>query len=59
MEQLAVSVKEAAKALDISDPTAYRLVRAGVIPVVKIGGRWRVPLRELHRLLEVDTSASA
>lgn len=37
--------------LDVSRATVYRLIRKGEIPVVRVGGRLRVPVDELREML--------
>lgn len=46
-EPLAYSVKNAARALDISERTMRHLLATGEIPSVKVGGSRRVPRAEL------------
>jgi excisionase family DNA binding protein len=52
LEQLAVSVDEAAEALGISRGHAFGLAKAGVLPTIKLGRRLVVPLVELVKLVE-------
>lgn len=51
---LLVSVGEAAVALGISRTTTYQMLREGRFPVrvIQIGGRYRVPRRDLERFIE-------
>jgi len=49
---LAISVPEAGKRLGIGRSAAYAAAHNGQLPVVKIGGLLRVPLRALERLLD-------
>ena len=46
-----LTVREAAEALKISPSTAYRLVRAGELPAVRVGGSVRIDQTDLHRHL--------
>lgn len=39
MTKLLLRVDEAAEVLSISRATAYELIRAGVLPVIRLGGR--------------------
>ena len=48
---LLISVAEAAKVLGVSRPTAYRLAKNGGLPLVGLGGRHRVPVAELERMV--------
>lgn len=47
-----LSVNRTAELLDVSRATVYRLIRRGEIPVVRIGGRLRVPIDELREMLK-------
>lgn len=46
-----ISVEEAARLLGIAKGTAYRAVRAGQLPAIRIGRRWIVPRRALDAML--------
>ncbi len=50
-ERRAVSVPEGARLLDISTTTAWKLVYAGDIRVVRLGRSVRIPLAEIERIL--------
>lgn len=43
MESEMITVREIAKYLRISMPSAYKLVNSGVIPHVKVGCRYIIP----------------
>jgi excisionase family DNA binding protein len=45
------TVAEAARVLGVSLAVAYRHVRAGDIPAIKLGGRYLIPRDGLARLL--------
>ena len=49
-----LSVDEAAILLGITRSTAYRAIRTGTfpVPIIKLGGRFRVPRTALMRLIE-------
>jgi excisionase family DNA binding protein len=51
-EKLTLSIEEAAKLLGIGRNLCYERVKAGEIPVIKIGRRLLVPRRALEKLLE-------
>jgi excisionase family DNA binding protein len=52
LERETVSIEQAAKILGIGRNQAYAAVRRGEIHVVGLtGSRWRVPRREIERLL--------
>jgi excisionase family DNA binding protein len=57
-----LTVEEAAARLRVSRPTAYRLVRAGILPAVRIGrdgsGPIRVPASELDGWLDEQRTDS-
>ena len=36
-----LTLKEVAQFLSLSEKTVYRLVKAGTLPALKIGGQWR------------------
>jgi excisionase family DNA binding protein len=46
-----MTAAEVADRLRLSMPTTYRLLRAGILPSVRIGGSLRVPRRELDESL--------
>jgi excisionase family DNA binding protein len=49
-----LTVEEAAQLLRISRQSAYAAVRAGELPVVKIGRRLLVPRHRLEQMLDGD-----
>ena len=57
-ERLTVSVEEAAEILGISRALAYSLVARQELPSLKLGRRVVVPRSALHRMLELEPSAS-
>jgi excisionase family DNA binding protein len=54
--KLAYRVGEAAKVMSVSSATIYRLIAAGKLKTVKIGGIRLVPARALRRLTEKGIS---
>lgn len=53
-----ISVERASRVLDVSRDTGYRWAREGVFPVLRIGRRFRVPVRafaEFAGLTEEET----
>jgi excisionase family DNA binding protein len=48
MDQLLVTIDEAAQALSVSRRTLYRLIEAGEIDAVRIGSSRRVPTAALQ-----------
>ncbi len=57
-ERLTLTVEEAAELLGISRAFAYILVARNELPSVRLGRRLVIPRRALHRLLDVEASAS-
>ena len=51
-DKLTLSVEEAARLLGIGRNLCYDKIKAGEIPVIKIGRRLLVPRRALEKLLE-------
>lgn len=51
---LTVSVPEAAERLGISRGSAYKAVKSGELPVIRIGDRILVPSAALDRMLQVN-----
>jgi excisionase family DNA binding protein len=45
-----IRLSEAARLLSMSRASAYQAVRKGVIPGVRIDGKWRVPLAALRQM---------
>ena len=56
---LAISVPEAGRRLGIGRSAAYAAAASGELPVIRIGGLLRVPLRALERKLETADAAQA
>ena len=46
-----LQIKEVARLLFISDESVYRLVRAGKIRAIRIGGLWRVSREAVDEFL--------
>ncbi len=57
--RLLLTIEEAAEALDVSRTTLYVLLRAGEIPVVRIGRAVRVPLAALERYVEQGADSAS
>lgn len=53
-ERDVLSVEEAAKRLGLSRGSAYKAVRAGEIPSIRVGGRWLIPRLAFERFLKVS-----
>jgi excisionase family DNA binding protein len=51
-ERRTVTVDEAAKMLGVGRNAAYRGVKSGDIPVIRVGKRLLVPLAALERILQ-------
>lgn len=54
-----LTVAEAAQRLRISLPTAYKRIRNGEIPSIRMGRVIRVPVVQLERLLNGETGDAA
>ena len=52
MEQLTMTVEEAARALGINRNSAYEAARNGELPAIRIGRRLLVPKIAFERMLE-------
>ena len=52
-----VTVEQAARILGVSRGAAYRAVRAGEIPAIRVGRRIIVPVRALDELLRARPGA--
>ena len=46
-----ISIKEAAKLLNVCTNTVYKWSKSGQLPAVKIGGQWFISKEELDRLI--------
>ena len=51
MEQLTISVEEAAKILGISRGSAYLAAQTGQLPTIRIGKRLIIPVAALEKML--------
>jgi hypothetical protein len=56
-EKVSVPVEVAGKAFGLSRAAAYKAVREGQLPSVKIGSRYAVPTAALRRLLQIEEAA--
>ena len=54
-QALAYSINDTAKALSIGRDTTYKLIREGKLRVCKLGARSVVPVREIERLLGLNS----
>jgi len=52
MEEIVLTVEQAAEKLHISRPSAYAAVKRGEIPTIRIGRRLLVPIVALARLMD-------
>lgn len=46
-----VSLKEVCKILGVSRLTAYRLIKSGQLPAIRVGGRWKCFRKEIEEYL--------
>lgn len=49
--KLALTVNEAAEALGFCRYSLYKLIQKGIVPSIKLGGRYRIPVEALNDLL--------
>ncbi len=56
-DRLAVTAREAADMLGVTDRFIYSLVKSGTIRSTRIGAAIRIPVGEVHRLAGVDADA--
>ncbi len=54
-----LTVDELGEFLRVSRTKAYQLVTRGEVPVIRVGGQWRIPRAELERQLAEQTGKSA
>jgi excisionase family DNA binding protein len=52
MDEIAVSIKSAAKAIGIGRTSIYRLINEGRLTTVKLGRRTLIKAESLRRLIE-------
>ncbi len=57
-EPLVVNIKQAAKALGVSETKLREMERTGEVPVIRIGGLPKVSTAELRRLVDEKTAAA-
>lgn len=58
-DRLAYSIDEVARLLSVSESTVKRMLAAGTLKAVKVGGHRRIPRSELYRLLEPTPTEQA
>jgi excisionase family DNA binding protein len=51
-DRLALSVEEASRALGIGKSTAFKYIREGKLPALRLGRRILIPKAKLEKLLE-------
>jgi excisionase family DNA binding protein len=49
-----LTIRQTAEKLNLSTDTIRRLIRAGSLPAVKLGGQWRVHVDELTAWVEAQ-----
>lgn len=55
MEQLLLTVPEAAKVLNVSRSLVYELIYRGQLESVKLGGRRRIPVSAVRALARAES----
>jgi len=58
MEEVLVTVPEAARRLALSRSTLYRLIRQGQLRTIRVGRARRVPVGELVRFVERQSGSA-
>jgi excisionase family DNA binding protein len=58
-DRLTLTVEEAAQVLGVGRTVAYRLVREGRIPAIRLGAKWFVPKAALEAFLASAEAVSA
>ena len=53
-EAMAMSIKEAAQRLAISEGLLWKLIKRGDVAVIRLGGRTLIATHELRRLIGAD-----
>lgn len=56
--QTYISPQQAGQKLNLSMRAIYRLLKAGKIPAVKVGGAWRIPSDTLEKRLEEQAAGA-
>lgn len=54
--KMLLSISEAAAMLGISRPSIYQLIHSADFPIVRLGGRVLVPVRQLQEWLDEQVS---
>lgn len=50
MEESYVTVRIFCDRLQVSQSTVYRMIKSGIIPAVKFGRYWKIPLRVFEQI---------
>lgn len=56
---LALSIDGTCKALSVGRDTTYKLIRGGKLRAVKLGARTVIPLKDIERLLGLDSGTAS
>jgi excisionase family DNA binding protein len=59
MQQLAISINEAAKALGVGRSSVYGLIKAAKLDVIKIGTRTLITIASINRLTQTQPRRDA
>jgi excisionase family DNA binding protein len=51
IEKKTVSIKEFATIMDVSQAHAWRLVKAGKVPSLRLGHRYCIPINAINKML--------
>ena len=55
-DKMLLSISEVAAVLGISRPSIYRLIHTANFPIIRLGGRVLVPMRQLQEWLDAQIS---
>lgn len=58
-EKAVLSVEEVAKRLGICQALVYRQIRTGIIPAVRVGDRYLIPIKAFEKWLSGESPAPA
>lgn len=58
LDRPTVNVAEVARIIGIGESAAYKAVKTGEIPSIRIGGRILIPTAALRRMLGLDEESS-
>ena len=54
MKKIFYTVDEVREVLNIGRNKAYEMVEDGIIPAIRLGKLWRIPIKKLHETFDID-----